>query len=136
MATTTWECILLYLVSNIILSFLIAISSMFQTNQAYLKHYIQRTINVRHTKLSKHHISTMSLNMTTITKKENNNRHIIHYLILMFTAWLPNHILFIKHSTNKLTNVCVVLKCVNVIPELSLSFLILLARVFDFSLWN
>ena len=56
----------------------------------------------------------------------------IHYVILMFTAWPPNDILFIKQSTNKLIHVYVVYKlCVNVIIGVSVCLLILLAGFCD-----
>jgi hypothetical protein len=56
----------------------------------------------------------------------------IHYVILMFTAWPPKDILFIEQSTNKLINVYVVYKlCVNVIIGVSFCLLILLAGFCD-----
>jgi hypothetical protein len=56
----------------------------------------------------------------------------IHYVILMFTAWPPKDILFIEQSTNKLINVYVVYKlCVNVIIGVSFCLLILLVGFCD-----
>jgi hypothetical protein len=56
----------------------------------------------------------------------------IHYAILMFTAWPPNDILFIEQSTNKLINVYVVYKlCVNVIIGVSFCLFILLEGICD-----